>query len=66
MKEESGNEESPSKIRVREAYDTGTEILAVACPGCMIMFMDAVKTEGLEEKLTVNDISQIVEQAMSR
>ena len=61
-----GSKESPSRIRVREAYDTGAEILAVACPACMIMFSDAIKTEGLEEKLAVKDISQIVNEAIAR
>lgn len=59
-----GSEQSPSRIRVREACETGAGILAVACPGCMIMFMDAIKVEGLEDKLTVKDISQIVRQSL--
>jgi Fe-S oxidoreductase len=59
-----GGVDSPSRIRVREAYSTGAEILAVACPACMIMFDDAVKVEGLEEKLTIMDISEIVKRAM--
>jgi Fe-S oxidoreductase len=58
-----GSEESPSRIRAREAYDTGATILAVACPSCMIMLTDAVKVEGLDEKVSVMDISQIVNQA---
>lgn len=41
-----GGENSPSRIRVREAYNTGAEILAVACPICNIMFTDAAKVEG--------------------
>lgn len=60
-----GGENSPSRIRIREAYNTGAEILAVACPACMIMLDDAVKTEGLEQKLTVKDISEIVKEALS-
>ncbi|MFQ6080575.1 MAG: (Fe-S)-binding protein [Candidatus Bathyarchaeia archaeon] len=59
-----GREDSPSRIRVREAYNTGAEILAVACPTCMTMLDDAVKVEGLEEKLTIRDISEIVKAAM--
>lgn len=58
-----GEENSPSRIGVREAYDTGASVLAVACPTCMIMFEDAIKAEGLENKLTVKDISEIVRQA---
>jgi len=57
-------EDSPNRIRVREAYNTGAEILAVACPACMIMLDDAVKVEGLEEKLTIRDISEIVSEVV--
>jgi len=57
-------EESPSRIRVREALDTGAEILAVACPLCSKMLDDAVKAEGLEEKIKVQDVAEIVKQAM--
>ena len=59
-----GSEESPNRIRVKEAHKTGAEVMVVACPGCMTMFADALKSEGLEDKLNVKDISQIVNQAM--
>ena len=49
--------------RVREAYETGAEVLAVACPVCRTMLADAIKTEGLEEKLALMDISDIVKEA---
>jgi len=55
--------ESPSRIRVREAYETGAEILAVACPSCMVMLDDAVKDEGLEGKITVKDIAELVKES---
>ena len=61
-----GGEDSPARIRVREAYDTGAEILAVACPVCLTMLYDAVKVEGLEEKLKVKDVSEIVREAQGR
>jgi Fe-S oxidoreductase len=51
---------SPSRIRVRQACDTGAEVLAVACPICAKMLDDAVKDEGLEEKLEVRDIAEII------
>ncbi|GAH07642.1 unnamed protein product, partial [marine sediment metagenome] len=53
-------EESPGRIRIREALDTGAEILAVACPMCSKMLDDAVKAEGLEEKIKVQDVAEIV------
>lgn len=58
-----GSESSPARIRVREASATGASILAVACPNCMTMLEDAVKAEGLEDRLTVKDISEIVAEA---
>lgn len=56
-------EESPGRIRIREALDTGAEILAVACPMCSKMLDDAVKAEGLEEKIKVQDVAEIVNAA---
>lgn len=55
-----GSEDSPARIRVREAADTGADILAVACPNCLTMLEDAVKGEGLDGKLIVQDISEII------
>jgi Fe-S oxidoreductase len=34
--------------RVREAFETGAEILAVACPFCLLTLEDAVKVQGLD------------------
>jgi Fe-S oxidoreductase len=56
--------DSPSRIRIREAHDTGANILAVACPVCMMMIEDALKAEGLEDKLAIMDISEIVNAAL--
>jgi Fe-S oxidoreductase len=58
-----GSEENPSRIRVREAHETGAEILAVACPSCMMMLDDAVKDEGLESELIVKGIAELVEES---
>jgi len=58
-----GSEENPSRIRVREAHETGAEILVVACPSCMMMLDDAVKDEGLEGELTVKDIAELVKES---
>ncbi|MBC8511752.1 MAG: (Fe-S)-binding protein [Dehalococcoidia bacterium] len=60
-----GSEDSPGRVRVREAYETGADTLAVACPSCLTIFTDAVKTEDLDEKLTVKGISQIVMESLS-
>jgi len=56
-----GGENSPSRIRAREADKTGAGILAVACPTCAVMLGEAVKDEGIEERLTVKDISEVIQ-----
>lgn len=58
-----GSDSSPARIRTREAHATGASILAVACPNCMTMLEDAVKAEGLEDKIDVKDISEIMVEA---
>ena len=55
-----GSERSPSRRRLREAYDTQARVLAVACPACLTMLEDALAAEGLEEEMKVKDISELV------
>jgi Fe-S oxidoreductase len=59
-----GGEDSPNRIRVREALDTGAGIIAVACPQCAKMLEDGIKAEDLDYKLRVMDVAEIVMQAM--
>jgi len=55
-----GGPDSPSRIRVREALDTGASVLAVACPVCALMLGEAVKDEGAADKIAVRDVSEIL------
>jgi len=55
-----GGKNAPARIRVREAAQTGADVLAVACPVCSMMFEDAVKLENLEDTLSIRDVSEIV------
>ncbi len=57
-------EMSPSRVRVREASSTGAEIIAVCCPICFKMLDDAVKDEGLDGKIQIMDVAQIVNESM--
>lgn len=50
--------------RVHEAAETGAEILAVACPFCLLTLEDAAKVQGLEERLKVMDIMELVNMAL--
>ena len=53
-----------SEIRIREAQASGAEILITACPLCLIMLDDASKTLGLEGKLRVMDLNELVLQSL--
>src|SRR5579875_286830 len=54
-----------NQTRVNEALSTGAEVLAAACPFCITMFDDGVKGVEAEEKLQVEDISEIVASVIS-
>jgi Fe-S oxidoreductase len=54
-----GSDESPARMRAREARDVKADVLAVACPNCLTMLADAVTVEGLENDIQVMDISEI-------
>lgn len=49
-----------SEIRVKEAVETGAEILATACPFCLLTFDDAVRTAGFEGVIQVMDIAELL------
>jgi len=57
-------EERFAVLRVREALDTGAGVLAAACPYCITMFEDAVKTLGKEDELRVADIAELVHESL--
>ena len=50
--------------RVKEAAEMGADILAVACPYCLLTFEDAIKTTGLEGKLQILDIAELLALAL--
>ncbi len=51
-------------VRAREAAATGAQVLATACPFCLNMLTDAVKTLGLDDRLEVKDIAELVAEAL--
>jgi Fe-S oxidoreductase/nitrate reductase gamma subunit len=50
--------------RSQEAIATGASRVAVACPFCYVMFDDGVKGEGKDEEVRVQDIAEILWDAM--
>ncbi len=61
-------EEEPSQRvnerRVTEMIEAKVDLMATACPYCLIMFEDGVKAKGAEETLHVRDISELVAEVL--
>jgi len=53
-----------AQLRVQEALETGAQILATACPFCLLTLDEAVKHQKAEERLRVMDIAEITAQAL--
>ncbi len=56
-------DERPNVVRIRQALETGAGVVAVACPNCAKMLLNAVKEEGVEDRLEVLGITEIIERA---
>ncbi|MFI5395630.1 MAG: (Fe-S)-binding protein [Candidatus Binatia bacterium] len=61
-------EEEPTKRvnirRVEQALETNPDAVAVACPYCMTMVDDGIKSKNMEEKVKALDIMELVADAM--
>ena len=53
-----------AEVRVQEALDTGAQVMATACPFCLINFEDAIKVLDKQDAIRVLDIAEIVSEAM--
>lgn len=53
-----------SDTLVEQAIDLGADVLATACPYCLLNFKDSVLTLGKEDSIKVMDISEIVDEVM--
>lgn len=53
-----------SDTLVERALEMGAEVLATACPYCILNFKDSVLTLGKEDVLQVRDISEIVSEVL--
>jgi len=54
-----------NQMRTEQALATGAEVVATACPYCLQMFEDGIKSKEAEERLKVMDIAELVIQAVS-
>jgi len=53
-----------SDIRIEQALELGTSVLAVACPYCMLNFNDSVVTSDRGDVIEVRDISELAQEAI--
>ena len=53
-----------SDMLVEQAVELGAEVLATACPYCILNFKDSVLTMGREDILEVRDISEIIDEVI--
>ncbi|VAX23461.1 Fe-S oxidoreductase [hydrothermal vent metagenome] len=49
-----------NEVRTKEAIETGADTIASACPFCMTMLSDGVKTLEKNEEVEVKDIAEII------
>lgn len=51
-------------LRLEQAVDLGAEVLAVACPYCMLNFDDSLLTMGKEGIIEIRDVAELVAHAI--
>lgn len=59
-------EERMGGKRVQMAADAGANVIVTACPFCMVNLEDAIKTSGMEGKMTAIDLAELVDQQLVR
>jgi Fe-S oxidoreductase len=65
MQEEKCLSQRPAELRINEALQlSGVSDFVVACPKDLVMFQEAVKTVGAEQRLCVVDLGELVFEAM--
>jgi Fe-S oxidoreductase len=62
--ESESKEERLAEVRVEDAKEMGAEIIAVACPFCLLTLEDATKVKGVEEEMRVADILELLAEAL--
>ena len=50
--------------RLQDATDAGADTVATACPYCLTMFDDAIRSKGIGEEIQVLDIAEVLEKLL--
>lgn len=56
--------ESLGEIRIKEAIETGAEVIATACPYCIRMLSESIAKLGVGNKIIVRDITELLLQSV--
>jgi Fe-S oxidoreductase len=51
--------------RLSDAIDTGAEVVATACPYCLLMFDDAIRSKGMGDQIEVKDLAELLVDQMN-
>jgi Fe-S oxidoreductase len=46
--------------RLDDAIDTSADVVATACPYCLLMFDDAIRSKGLGDQIQVMDVAEVL------
>lgn len=52
--------------RLQEVTQAGAEVVTTACPYCLLMFDDAIRSKGLGDQIQVLDIAEVLERQFVR
>lgn len=53
-----------SDVKVKEASESGSQVIATACPYCIVMLEDSLKNQNKDEEMSVKDISEILRESL--
>jgi Fe-S oxidoreductase len=51
--------------RLNDALEIGAEIVTTACPYCLLMFDDAIRSKGLGDQIQVMDVAEVLVNKLS-
>lgn len=58
---EERSEKRVNNVRADHALESGADVVGVACPFCMIMLGDGIKSKATERVVEVRDIAELLE-----
>jgi Fe-S oxidoreductase len=54
-----------NQYRLQDALDAQADVVATACPYCLLMFDDAIRSKGIGEQVQVMDIAEVLDRQMN-